>query len=67
MFNTNRFMLNTLKNLEIIEDSFFDIIYDLYVQISIAKSIDDVQNGRMISLEDFEQEMEKLYANSNNT
>lgn len=64
MFKINEFIVNSLKNIEVTEDTLFDIVYDLYVIVSIAKGMDDVQNGRVISLEDFEQEMEELYANN---
>ena len=36
----------------------------LYVFIGLAKGVDDIKNGRTISLEKLEKEMEELHENS---
>jgi len=36
-------------------------LYDLYLLIGIAKGIDDIKNGRGITLEEFDKEREALY------
>lgn len=39
----------------------YDNIYNLYVLIGIAKGVDDIRNGRGMTLEEFNKEREKLY------
>ena len=39
-------------------------LYDLYVFIGLAKGVDDIKNGRTISLKKLEKEMEELHENS---
>jgi len=38
-----------------------DALYTLYVNAKIKKSTEDIQNGKVISLDDFDKEMEVLY------
>ena len=42
------------------DDTFYDTIYKLYTLIGIAKGVDDIRNGRGITLEEFNKEMEAL-------
>ena len=42
-----------------------EIFYTLYLKIKLARSEDDIKNGRVTSLEDFEKEMEALYEHYN--
>lgn len=65
MSKTNRFIVDSLKNIEVTEDSLFDIVYDLYVKISIAKGMDDIQNGRVMTIEESIERMRKKYENIN--
>lgn len=46
------------------DGTFYSSLYDLYVFIGLAKGVDDIKNGKTISLEDLEKEMEALYENS---
>ena len=39
----------------------YDNIYNLYVLIGIAKGVDDIRNGRGMTLEEFNKEREELY------
>ena len=39
----------------------YDNIYNLYVLICIAKGVDDIRNGRGMTLEEFNKEREELY------
>lgn len=42
-----------------------EIFYTLYLKIKLARSEDDIKNGRVITLEDFDKEMEALYESYN--
>ena len=46
------------------DGTFLDSLYDLYFFIGITKGVDDIRNGRGISLDELKKEMEELYANS---
>lgn len=46
------------------DGTFYGSLYDLYVFIGFAKGVDDIKNGRTISLEKLEKEMEELHENS---
>ena len=39
----------------------YDNIYNLYVLIGIAKGVNDIRNGRGMTLEEFNKEREELY------
>ena len=43
------------------DGTFYGNIYNLYVLIGIAKGVDDIRNGRGITLEKFNKEMEALH------
>lgn len=47
------------------DGTFYGIIYNLYVLIGIAKGVDDIRNGRGITLEEFNKEREALYESYN--
>jgi len=57
-------IVELLKNSKEENTTFYDNIYNLYVLIGIAKGVDDIRNGRGITLEELEKEMEVLYENS---
>lgn len=40
------------------DGTFLDSLYDLYFFIGIAKGLDDARNGRGMTLEEFDKEME---------
>lgn len=50
-----------LKNSPSDDGSFYSALYDLYLFISLAKGLDDVRNGKGMTLEEFHKEMEELY------
>lgn len=50
-----------LKNAKTDDGTFYGSLYDLYVFIGLAKGVDDIKNGRTITLEELHQEMEALY------
>ena len=55
------------KNLKTISntDSLDEIFYNLYLHIKLTKSEEDIKNGRGITLEDFDKELEALYEHYN--
>ena len=53
-----------LKKAPTDDGTFYGSLYDLYVFIGLAKSGDDIKNGRTITLEELEKEMEALYENN---
>jgi len=42
----------------------YDDVYLMELKAKLAKADDDIKNGRVMSLEDFEKEMDKLYEDS---
>lgn len=54
-----------LKNTPTDDGTFYGCLYDLYVFISIAKGVSDINSGNGITLEEHEKEMEALYENYN--
>lgn len=53
-----------LKKAPTDDGTFYGSLYDLYVFIGLAKSADDIKNGKTITLEELEKEMEALYENT---
>ncbi len=53
-----------LKKAQTDDGTFYGSLYDLYVFIGLAKGADDIKNGRTITLEELEKEMEALYENN---
>ena len=51
-----------LENTPTDDGTFYGVLYDLYLFIGLAKGVDDIRNGRGISLEEFSKEMEELHA-----
>ena len=50
-----------LKKSQTDDGTFYGAIYDLYLFIGIAKGMNDIKNGRGITLEELHKEMEELY------
>lgn len=42
-----------------------DIIYNIYFQIKLAKSEEDIKNGRVMSIAESKRRLEELYENYN--
>ena len=53
-----------LKKAPTDDGTFYGSLYDLYVFIGLVKSVDDIKNGRTITLEELKKEMEALYDSS---
>ena len=43
------------------DETFLDSLYDLYFFISITKGVDDIRNGRGVTLSELHEEMEAIY------
>lgn len=50
-----------LKKAPTDDGTFYGSLYDLYVFIGLVKSADDIRNGRGMTLEEFNKEMEALH------
>lgn len=53
-----------LKKSQTDDGTFYGALYDLYVFIGLAKGANDIKNGKTVTLEELEKEMEELYENS---
>ncbi len=53
-------IINLLKNSKD-DGTFLDSLYDLYLFIEIAKGVDDVRNGRGMTLEESRERMIRKY------
>ncbi len=54
-------IVDLLKKAPTDDGTLYGAIYDLYVFIGITKGVDDIRNGRSITLEEFNKEREALY------
>lgn len=43
------------------DGTLYGAIYDLYVFMGISKGVDDIRNGRGMTIEELHKEMEELY------
>ena len=55
-------IVNLLEKNSEENDTLYVNIYNLYVLIGIAKGVNDIRNGRGMTLEEFNKEREELYA-----
>lgn len=60
------FMKKTLNEINIQEDTLYNIIYDLFLFAGLKESEDDIKNGNVCTLEELKDEMEALYEHYNN-
>ena len=62
------FMKKTLNQVNVQENTLYDIIYDLFFFAKLQESEDDIKNGTVCTLEELRQhinELEAKYANNN--
>ena len=62
------FMKKTLNQVNVQENTLYDIIYDLFFFAKLQESEDDIKNGNVSTLEEKKQhknELEAKYANNN--
>ncbi len=50
-----------LKKTKTDDGTFYSSLYDLYALIGIAKGVEDIKNGKNITLEELHKEMKELY------
>lgn len=61
------FIKQTLNKVNVQENTFYDIIYDLFFFAKLKESEDDIKNGRVYTLEEVEAEMEARYESCSNS
>lgn len=62
------FMKETLKQVNVQENSLYNFIYDLFFYAKLQESEDSIKNGKVCTLEELRQhidELEAKYANNN--
>lgn len=57
-------IVELLKKASTDDGTFSGSLYDLYVLIEIVKGVNDINQGKGISLEELDREMEALYENT---
>lgn len=55
------FMKKTLNQVNVQENTLYDIIYDLFLFAELQESEDDIKNGRVCTLAELKAEMEAKY------
>ncbi len=61
------FIKKTLNQVNVQENTLYDIIYDLFFFAELQESEDDIKNGRVCALEELEAEMEARYESYRNS
>lgn len=62
------FMKKTLNQVNVQENTLYDMIYDLFFFAALQESEDDIKNGRVCTLEELNEFIDELEANyANNT
>ena len=62
------FIKNTLNQVDVHENTLYNIIYDLFFYAKLQESEDNIKNGKVCTLEELKQHIDKLeakYANTN--
>lgn len=62
------FMKKTLNQINVHENTLYNIIYDLFFFAKLQESEDSIKNGKVCTLEELKQhikELEAKYANNN--
>ncbi len=55
------FMKKTLNQVSVLQNTLYDVIYDLFFFAELQESEDDIKNGRVCTLEELQAEMEAKY------
>lgn len=61
------FIKQTLNQVNIEDDTLYDIIYNLVFFAKLKESEDDIKNGRVCTLEELQDEMEVKYESFRNS
>ena len=62
------FMRKTLNQVDVHENTLYNIIYDLFFFAKLQESEDNIKNGKVCTLEELKQHIDELdakYANNN--
>lgn len=59
------FIKNTLNQVDLKDDTLYDIIYNLFFFAKLKDSEDDIKNGRVCTLEELEKYIKGLEATAN--
>ena len=62
------FLKKSLNEVNVQENTLYDIIYDLFFYAKLQESEEDIKNGRICTLEELRQhinELEEKHANNN--
>ena len=54
------FIKNTLNQINIEDDNLYDIIYDLFFIAKLKDSANNIENGRVCTLEEFKEYVDEL-------
>lgn len=60
------FMKKTLNQVNINENTLYNLIYDLFFFAKLQESEEDIKNGRVCTLEELKDEMEAKYESYSN-
>lgn len=60
------FIKKTLNQVNTQDDTLYDFIYDLIFFMSLKESEEDIKNGRVMTLEELQDEMEAIYESYRN-
>ena len=60
------FMKKTLNQVNVQENTLYDIIYNLVFFAELKESEEDIENGRVFTLEELKAEMEATYESYRN-
>ena len=60
------FIKNTLNQVNVKENTLYDIIYDLFFFAELQESEDDIKNNRVCTLEELKSVMEEKYESYRN-
>lgn len=59
------FMKKTLSQINTQENTLYDFIYNLVFLISLKESEDDIENGRVMTIEESKERLMQKYGNLN--
>ena len=59
------FMKKTLNQVNVQENTLYDIIYDLFLFAKLQESEDDIRNGRVMTIEESKERLLQKYGNLN--
>lgn len=55
------FVQNAFKTINLQDDSLYDFLYDMVLFIGLKKSVEDIKNGRVMTIEESKERMKAAY------